>query len=454
MTREQLNHHIELFKRNRKENPVVSDNDDLVIMKLYNVQRVGSLFQDGERNTKDKVIQRNDYYEIVILDQGALEHIGKYISFENFTIKKELREFSELQDIQKKILSFVDSIPEGYDINEVVIIDTRKFDNYLDHLSKVKMIKTKTSKIVRDKFNVNDKDEVNTSAIFANVGYVVKGFEGKYISLSKGDRTFIKNFMDEQIKAGAYHLTIKETLPLYKESIKEIIKIGKQLLELNGNKTKLKSFSKNILCEERKSLEACWQLYFDRYLRVLLMNYKEFYSQIVFKKMDGYEKETRPDFLAVDIYNNVDIIEIKTHRTILFRKESGRDSYYPSHELNKSIFQLNKYMDLRSNNIDTNQIKNEYTKSLIENDKIYRPRGILIVSSQDHITSDKTDDELAARLEKEIKKLKTTYSNIDVVLFDELIQNLENYVSYLEVNLGIEKENNINSERVETGAAK
>ena len=104
------------------------------------------------------------------------------------------------------------------------------------------------------------------------------------------------------------------------------------------------------------------------------MNYKEFYSQIVFKKIDGYDKDTRPDFLAVDIYNNIDIIEIKTHRTILFKKESNRDSYYPSHDLNKSIFQLNKYLDLKSNNIDLSKIVNSYTKSLIENDKIYRPR--------------------------------------------------------------------------------
>lgn len=433
---ELLNEKIGLFKKNRKEDPVVFQDDNLIILKLYHVQRVGSVFQDGERNTTDKVIQRSDYFETVIFSAESLGIIDKYLSFENFTIKKELKEFAELQDIQKKHLSFVEDIPSGYDVNDVVVIDIQKFRNYLDHLNKVKMIKTKTSKIVKDKFNATNTEEVNTSAIFANVGYVVKGFEGKYISLSKGDRTFIKNFMDEQIKAGAYQLTITETLPLYKESIKEIIKIGKGLLELTGNKTKLKSFSKSVFGEERKSLESCWQLYFDRYLRLLLMNYKEFYSQFVFKEMKGYEKETRPDFLAVDIYNNIDIIEIKTHRTILFRKEKGRDSYYPSADLNKSIFQLNKYMDLRSENIDTSKIENAYTKALIENDKIYRPRGILIVSSRDHITSERTDDELTARLEKEIKKLKTTYSNIDIVLFDELIQNLENYVRFLDVSLG------------------
>ncbi|MCF7820250.1 MAG: DUF4263 domain-containing protein [Candidatus Pacebacteria bacterium] len=430
-----LNDKIEIFKKNRREDPVVFSDKDIIILKLYNVHRVDSVFQDGERNTTDKVVQRSDYFEEVILSKKSLDMLDKYFSFENFTIKKELREFAELQDIQKKYISFISDIPSRYNIREVIVINTQKFDNYLDHLDKIKKIKTKTSKIVRDKFNVTDTNEVTTSAIFANVGYVVKGFEGKYISLSRGDRTFIKNFMDEQIRAGAYQLTIKETLPLYKESIREIIKIGKDLLKQTGNKTTLKTFSRNVLGEERRSLESCWQLYFDRYLRVLLMNYKEFYSQVVFKEMQGYEKESRPDFLAVDIYNNIDIIEIKTHRTILFRKEQNRDSYYPSHDLNKSIFQLNKYMDLKSNNIDTTKIKNEYTKSLIENDKIYRPRGILIVSSKDHIISEQADDDLTARLEKEIKKLKTTYNNIDIVLFDELIQNLENYVKYLDISL-------------------
>jgi len=241
--------------------------------------------------------------------------------------------------------------------------------------------------------------------------------------------------MDDQIRDGVYKITMKETLPLYKESIKEIIKIGKKLLKLIENKATIKAFSRNILGVERKSLESCWQLYFDKYLRLMLMHYKEFYPQSVFKEMEGYEKESRPDFLAVDLYNNIDIIEIKTHRTILFRKEKGRDSYYPSHDLNKSIFQLNKYLDLKSANIDTSKIENEHTKSLIDNDKIYRPRGVLVISSQDHITSEKTDDELSFRLEKEIKKLKMTYNNIDVVLFDELIRNLENYVTYLEVSL-------------------
>ena len=242
--------------------------------------------------------------------------------------------------------------------------------------------------------------------------------------------------MDDQIKDGAYRITIKETLPLYRESIQEIIDLGKGLLKLTENKIQVKSYSRKRLGEERKTLESCWQLYFERYLQVMLMGYKDFYPQTVFKPMEGYDKEARPDFLAVDIYNNVDIIEIKHHRTTIFRKEDGRDSYYPSHNLTKAIFQLNKYLDLRSENIDYTKITNEQTRSIIQNSNFYRPRGLLIISSIDHITADRTDDEVSARLEKEIRKLKTAYSNIDVMLFDELIRNLENYVAYLDIYLG------------------
>lgn len=431
----ELSSYIEKFKVNRKESPIIFEDNDFLVLKLYKVEREESSYQEGKKNTVDRVTQRDDFFKNIIIDKKDLSEISKYVSFDNLTLKKELKNFAELQNIENENLSLTNNLPAEIDINNTTIINHKKYDNYLNHLTKVQSIKAKTSSIVRDKFNVLNTEEVDTSAIFSNVGYIVKGFEGKYIKLSRWDRTFIKNFMDEQIKDGFYKLTVKETLPLYKESIKEIISIGKEMLELTNNKTTLKSFSRNKLGKEMSSLEGCWQLYFDRYLRIMLMSYKEFYSQIVFKPMNGYDKDSRPDFLAVDIYNNIDIIEIKTHKTILFRKEKGRDSYYPSADLNKSIFQLNKYMDLKSSNIDLSKIKDEYTKSLIENEKIYRPRGILIISSLSHISAEKINEETSARLEKEIKKLKTTYNNIDIILFDELIKNLENYILYIETSL-------------------
>lgn len=435
MTDIDLQNKFNEFKRHWQQDPNEFHEGQSYIIKLYKTQKNDGVFQGGIYTTEESIVQRTDF-RAIIFEQIEELPIEKYIKFDKFSLSPELLDFLKLQNINKSYISLTDNIPTGYDISQIYQLNTKLFDYYLTNLKKAKDIRAKALKIVRDKFNVLPQaEDVNTSAIFSNLGYIVKGLEGKYLALSKYDKRFIKDFMQEQIKDGAYKLTIQEALPLYKESLQEIIAIGKELLRLVENKRKIKSFSQKYLGTERKTLESCWQLYFEKYLQILLMSYKNFYPQVVFKPMPGYDQTSRPDFLAVDIYNNVDIIEIKHHRQNLLRKEVGRDSYYPSHELNKAVFQLNKYIDLRPNDIELSRIQDEYVRSLIENDKIYRPRGILIISSRDHIASEATNEETWVRLEKEIKKLKTTYTNIDIVLFDELIQNLENYVQHIEVAL-------------------
>ena len=49
MDRSLLNEKIELFKNNRNEDPVISQSNNLIVLKLYNVQRVESVFQEGKR---------------------------------------------------------------------------------------------------------------------------------------------------------------------------------------------------------------------------------------------------------------------------------------------------------------------------------------------------------------------------------------------------------------------
>ncbi len=162
------------------------------------------------------------------------------------------------------------------------------------------------------------------------------------------------------------------------------------------------------------------------------MSYKYFAPQASFKKLEGYMQETRPDFLAIDLYNNIDIIEIKHHQTPLFVYEGGRDSIYPSSDLTKSIYQLTKYLDLKSEYINISSIKDTYIKDLFNSDKLYRPKGVLIVSSRNYILRD-MEEQSMNRIEREIKKLKTTYNNVDILLFDELLESLEKYVEKMEI---------------------
>lgn len=423
------------FKVKWSKDPILFETENSVGIKLFRIVKdEEDINREGERNRTDHIIPVEFNPKYIILPKLNEKLYKKYIRINDMKLSKELSSYLKLKKIDSEFISFTSLFDENQ--YRATIVNNFEFDNYLEHLNVAVKVRTKMNKIIRDRFTASDSTiKPDTSAILSNIGYLIKDKEGDYLSLSKGDRTFVKKFIFNQLSNGTYKLKVTESLQMFKEDIKHIIKIGEGLLKLSNDKRKIKSYSKKQLGAERSTLESAWQLYFDKYLRIFFMGYKSFYSQATFNPMPGYEKSTRPDFLAVDLYNNIDIIEIKHHRTRLFTKEKGRDSYYPSSDLNKSIFQLNKYLDLTSNLINTNQIKDELIKQLIDNEKIYRPRGVLIISSRDFITSVKTQDDVASRLEKEIKKLKTTYKNIEVILFDELIESLRKYLEDIELTI-------------------
>lgn len=240
---------------------------------------------------------------------------------------------------------------------KAVIINRNEYDNYIKHLDMKLRINRKIGNIINNRFGIDNNGNASTRAILSNLGYLIKDYEGKYLELSSDDKTFFNSFLKNQIDTGSFSLKVYETLPMYREGIREIVNIAKELMKINTIKGKqVENFSSKYLGKSRKTLEGCWQLFFEKYLRVFLMGYKYFYGQMVFKKSEDYDTENRPDFLGIDLYNNIDIIEIKHHRTLLLNKEKNRNSFYPSHELNKSVFQLNKYLDLYRSLIDTTRI--------------------------------------------------------------------------------------------------
>lgn len=432
---------IKDFEKNYKINPVKHENEHVIIIKFYETEQSNRTYDEKLSQTKRIIRERklNPKYLVITKDEEEQFILKDFIVARNLYINSDLKKFLNLQQNNSEyiVLSNKNKPP----FIEDNVFDTSSYNNYLKHKNFRKNINSKLGTIINHKFSVNQPKKITTNAILANVGYIIKGDEDSYLELSRNDYSFIRNFVDKMIREGNYKLKITESLPLYKEDIKEIISIGREILKLTNNKTKLNKFSKNKLGNQRNTIEGVWQLYFEKYLRMFFLKYKSFYTNVVFKQMDGYEKESIPDFLAVDLYNNIDVIEIKKHNTPLFRKDKNRDSVYPSHDLNKAVFQLNKYLDLTENLIKTEKITDPYTKALIENNKIYRPRGVLIISSKDNIGAKAISSKETLRFEKEIKKLKTAYSNIEIVLFDELIESLELYLNQIEISI---EKNNIN----------
>lgn len=425
---------IELFNSTWNQEALFLEIGKIYIIKLFETKRRDLEIEDSKEIITNEVVHRIDNPRYLVFDESNIDNLAKYISMDKFTINGKFSKFLKLRDIDSEFISISDEdVQLSYDF---IKINVSYFDFYLKNLKFRDLINNKTGAIIKDKFSKNSSNKKpTTQAVLSNLGYIIKESNDEYLELSKQDYTFIKNFVDKMIIEGTYDIKITESLPLYKEDIKKIIEIGKELLNLTNNKVRITKFTKKHFDQTRSSIEGAWQLFFEKYLRIFFMSYKSFYSNIIFKPIQGFEKNSIPDFLAVDLYNNIDIIEIKTHRTPLFRKENGRDSIYPSADLTKSIFQLNKYLDLTSDLIDIKKIDDSYTKDLINNNKIYRPRGILIISSKKHLGASSITDENTIRIEKEIKKLKSTYANIDIVLFDELVESLTRYLEQIEITL-------------------
>jgi hypothetical protein len=159
-----IDNYIDKFKENRKIDPVIFSDENIVYIKLYKIEREKDLYQGGKRNILDKVVERSDFSGF-IFDKKDVELLETYISCESFSISKNLKNFLELQSITNNTLSLTNNLPKSINVNDVHMIDVAMFKNYLDHLNVVKQIKTKVSKIVKDKFNKTGKVKSPSSVV-------------------------------------------------------------------------------------------------------------------------------------------------------------------------------------------------------------------------------------------------------------------------------------------------
>ncbi|PNY85031.1 Shedu immune nuclease family protein [Staphylococcus agnetis] len=181
--------------------------------------------------------------------------------------------------------------------------------------------------------------------------------------------------------------------------------IGKYTVALNKLKTNIESDSYR---------ELNWE---EDILNILVLIFPQY--KLAIKELT-ISNNKRIDFVLVDLLNNIDLIEIKTHtRKIFGRKYRG--NYAPSVELSGSIMQIEKYIyDLTSDiTKNTDLIKNKIADSTVDV-SIVNPKGFIIIG--------RTND-LNEQQKKDYRVIKNKYSNIvSIYSYDELIEMLESLI--------------------------
>lgn len=169
-----------------------------------------------------------------------------------------------------------------------------------------------------------------------------------------------------------------------------------------------------LILKEKIISEKEWQ---NNILDILLLIYPQY--QIVIDEV-GLSNRRRVDFILVDFFNNIDIVEIKTPEKRLLKKSKYRDHYVPSHELTGTAMQIEYYLRELHENSRSNRgkIKRKLSDKGFDSEvKINNVKGIIIMGRT---------NEFNLEQQETYRIMKNQYSNIiNIISYDELLDMLE-----------------------------
>jgi len=217
---------------------------------------------------------------------------------------------------------------------------------------------------------------------------------------------------------------LEEFIPKYLSSIKGTLKAKNKLKvifdSLDAGK---KVYFEKIIKEFKQKLsrsvqsETVWQKFLSNYILVLRNTYGE-----VLEKESVSLQGKFPDFMLIDPYSYLDIYEIKRPNTVLMSFDKSRSNYFWSTEMSKAISQVENYIHQIERNSDA--LINDIRKAKAIDVNIVRPRGYIIAGCRDQLKNPKMLDDF--------RILVHSMKNLDVILYDDLKNNLEAFVSRID----------------------
>lgn len=290
---------------------------------------------------------------------------------------------------------------------------------------------------------LNQRTQRTTSSLKGDFDFLIHRFNlttkkekedyTKFLDLN--DLNSLSSLFDGMIRKKVFDEEFLRKLDEYfiKEKLEDIVKKGKKIVGLKSDNVKsqeAKDLINDLFGKEIGQLETVWQKYFEQYLLYLFFSYKKIVPKVQLKDLENLDKDY-PDFIGVNHYDGIDIIEIKTHLKNVLVWDKSHKNFAFSSEMSKAIIQTINYMDAISDNkIKKTKDKKDLLSYLNIDENLYRPRGIIIISSKDKICKgqNRLTSDQKIRLNKDFTKLRNSIHNIQIFAFDEILSITERYV--------------------------
>lgn len=305
---------------------------------------------------------------------------------------------------------------------KTVIVYTKTFkENVIKPNEKVKRLK-KSIERVAQKENVSSKEYTNLMTTLIE--------DASDIELTSKDKESIAKLIPKLIKNGNIKISLKDITDINKDRLKEIVEIGRDLLE-----KKIGVERKLGLSREDIGKEKAWQKYFELYGSYLLFGSVEYKSEERLK-IESMLRTTdcRLDFLTLNRYGFLDIVELKKSDDYLFKVDDSHDNIVPTSKLSTAISQVNNYLMILPHTDNYGELIKGAESAT----------GLLVIGSEktlmkkEHIEkyinrTGISKEGVKKKLWKALRDLNYSYAHIEVVLYDEILNNLDSFINQMEI---------------------
>ena len=179
--------------------------------------------------------------------------------------------------------------------------------------------------------------------------------------------------------------------------------------------------------KKHKSHESKWQTFFEDNFNIINPSYKYVIREVdtIIEQIDEEAKSRPIDFIAIDIYNNIELIELKTPSADIISKRKDRNNYCLTHNCTKACTQLEKYLiKIESNKLEvakliTEKVSKKYgIKKSDLNIFITKPKAKLIIGMIEPLLPN-----FSRHQDFQLKR--HSFKNIEIVTFDEIFNSLD-----------------------------
>lgn len=225
----------------------------------------------------------------------------------------------------------------------------------------------------------------------------------------------------EDIKA------LDEFYPTFIDIKSKKFKGDKKLFQIVKSKNQTEIiYLENIIEDFQKKLnrnlrEGTWQEFLSKYILLFNTNYTDVIEKTNISLISG----KYPDFMLIDVYNYLDIYEIKKPQTNLLKFDKSRNNYYWDIELSKAISQVENYKHTINRNSSSFKEDIRINKGI--DVRVVKPRGFIIAGKSDQFKHNE-------KMENDFRLLNYSLKNVEVILYDELLNNLRIFLKRLKTN--------------------